>query len=135
MCHFDPLSCFWPFFFDPMSFYLQGYPHRKKLREVVLVTLHFLFLYMYGSLNCKVVSFFAKSLNKPLGYYIKGTRLDLNLDSSYFKSFNLSSVWRAQNETILSCNNSHGRLWGHCNIFGMIVLAVLTVIGPNNIYE
>ena len=40
--------------------------------------------------NFKLVSFFARSLNKPLNYFIRGSRLISTLESSYLKSFGSS---------------------------------------------
>ena len=49
------------------------------------------------SCNCKLISFFTKSLNKPLNYFIPGSRLNSTFKSSYLKSlrssFNSHSLW------------------------------------------
>ena len=37
--------------------------------------------------KCKFFSFFVKSLNKPLNPFILGKIINLNLESSFFKSF------------------------------------------------
>ena len=56
-----------------------------RLRDDCIVFIYLNF-YIFG---CKVVSFFVKSLNKPLNPYILGKLINLNLESSYFKSFPL----------------------------------------------
>ena len=52
-----------------------------RLRDDCIVFIYLNF-YIFG---CKVVSFFVKSLNKPLNPYILGKLINLNLESSYFK--------------------------------------------------
>ena len=42
--------------------------------------------------NYKLLSFFIKSLNKPIKDHIQGIRLKSNLGLSYLKSFNSSLV-------------------------------------------
>ena len=63
---------------------IQGYPQSMRLQTTVY------FLIFIVSFNYKLLSFFSKSLNKPLKDYIQDRRLNLNLGLSYLKSFKSS---------------------------------------------
>ena len=69
---------------------IQGYPQRmrfqKRMKGIYPIRI-FIFMIAW---NCKLVSFFKKSLNKPLKYYILGRRLSLNLELSYLVVFAVS---------------------------------------------
>ena len=62
--------------------YIQRYPQRMRLQKRLYGIFTVCFLIYMIPCNCKLVSFFAKSLNKPL----KDRRLNLTLGSLCFKS-------------------------------------------------
>ena len=58
---------------------IQDYPQRMILHERLFGISTARFLIFMVRCNCKLLSFFAKSIKKPLKDYIQGGRLDLTL--------------------------------------------------------
>ena len=63
---------------------------KDETSQTTLVNVYYLYFVFIIPCNKVAVLFFAKSFNKPLKYYILGSSLNLNLESSYFKSFRSS---------------------------------------------
>ena len=69
---------------------VQGYPQWMTLQRRLYGIITVCLLIFTISFNCKLVSFFAKSLNQPLKDNLLGKRLDLIEKLSYCMSFRLS---------------------------------------------
>ena len=66
---------------------IQDYPQKMRLyRRLYRIYFDCLLIFMIPC-NCKLVIFFAKSLNKQLIDYIQDSWLSLTLESPYFKGF------------------------------------------------
>ena len=73
--------------------YIQGYPQRMRLQSWLYEIYILSVSYKYDFLKYKLLSFIAKSLNKPFKNHIRGRIFIVNLKSLYLKSFSLILSW------------------------------------------
>ena len=73
--------------------YIQGYPQRMRLQSRLYEIYILSVSYKYDILKYGLLSFIAKSLNKPIKNHIRGRIFIFNLKSLYLKSFSLILSW------------------------------------------
>ena len=70
--------------------YVQSYPRRIFLQRRLYGIYNVIFNLFMIIFQCKLLFFFVKSLKKPFKVYIQDSRFNINLGSSYLKSFKSS---------------------------------------------